>query len=166
MSRRTPSLMARTFNFATPLGGLLSVLGLGLFAALMIMAAGGLGFRFDPFDSLARRADRAEATASAAVSDAAARGIEAAGERDTAARVDVVVRQIEAADRVAFSLTSDARIAIDAKDPLDPARARRLRAVDQQLCDARPAICPDDPAPPLDAGDGDQALPSGPPSAR
>lgn len=158
--------LIRTFNFATPFGGVLAALMFVAFISLLVVAASSLGFRFDPFDSLAIRTVRAEATAAAAVSDAAARGIEVAGERDTAARVDVVVRQIEAADRVAFSLTSDARIAIDAKDPLDPARARRLRAVDQQLCDARPAICPDAPAPPLDAGDGDRALPSGRPSAR
>ena len=158
--------LTRIFNFATPFGGLVAVVIFIAFAALLIMAAGGLGFRFDPFDGLAHRADRAEATAATAVSDAAARGIEAAGERDTAARVDVVVRQIEAADRVAFSLTSDARIAIDAKDPLDPDRARRLRAVDQQLCDARPAICPDNSATPRDAGDGDRTVHPGRPPSR
>lgn len=158
--------LTRTFNFATPFGGLVGVVTLLAIAGLLIFAAGGLGFRFDPFDSLAQRADQAEATAAAAVSDGAARGIEAAGERNTAARVDIVVRQIQAADRVAFSLTSDARIAIDAKDPLDPDRARRLRAVDQQLCDARPAICPDDSTTAHDAGDGDRTLHPGRPPAR
>lgn len=158
--------LTRTFNFATPFGGVLAALMFVAFISLLVVAASSLGFRFDPFNSLALRANRAEATAAAAVSDAAARGIEAAGERDTAARVDVVVRQIEAADRVAFSLTSDARIAIDAKDPLDPDRARRLRAVDQQLCDARPAICPDNSAAPRDAGDGDRTVHPGRPPSR
>lgn len=158
--------LTRTFNFASPFGGLVASAIFIVFAALLIMAAGGLGFRFDPFNSAGRRADQAEATAAAATSDASARGIEAAGERDTAARVDVVVRQIAAADRAAFSLTSDARIAIDAKDPLDPARARRLRDVDQQLCAARPTICPDAPAAPLNAADGDAALHPGRPPAR
>lgn len=158
--------LTRTFNFATPFGGVLATLMFVVFVSLLVLAASNLGLRFDPFDSLAKRTVSAEATASAAVSDAAARGIEAAGERDTAARVDVVVRQIQAADRVAFSLTSDARIAIDAKDPLDPDRARRLRAVDQQLCDARPSICPDDPAASLDAGGGDRTVHPGRSPAR
>lgn len=158
--------LTRTFNFASPFGSLIAAVIFIAFAALLIMAAGGLGFRFDPFDSDGRRADRAEATAAAATADASARGIEAAGERDTAARVDVVVSQIAAADRAAFSLTSDAWIAIDAKDPLDPDRARRLRSVDQQLCAARPAICPDYPSAPSDAGGGDGALHPGRPPAR
>ena len=157
--------LTRTFNFATPFGGLVAALIFFAFAALLVMAAGGLGFRFDPFDHAARRADQAQTVAQAATSDATARGIEAAGERDTAARVDVVVRQITAADQAVFSLTSDARIAIDAKDPLDPDRARRLRAVDQQLCDERPAICPDGPAASRDAGDGEGALRLGRPPA-
>ena len=157
--------MTRAFNFASPMGGVIAAILLSLFVGLLMLAAGGLGFRFDPFDSATRRADAAQATAATATSDASARGVEAAGERDTATRVDVVVRQISAADRAVFSLTSDARIAIDAKDPLDPDRARRLRDVDQQLCAARPAICPDDSPTALDAGDGDAALhPGRPPS--
>jgi hypothetical protein len=153
--------LTRTFNFASPFGGLVAIVIFVAFAALLVMAAGGLGFRFDPFDRLANRADQAVATAAAAVSDASARGIEAAGERDTAARVDVVVRQQAAADSAVFSLTSDARIAIDANDPLDPDRARRLRLVDQQLCAARPSICPDDSATAGDAGNGGAALQPG-----
>lgn len=165
MPRRSPGLLSSTFNFATPFGGLVAAAIFIVIAALLIFAAGGLGFRFDPFDSQKRRADEAEATAAAAISDASARGIEAAGERDTAARVDVVVRQIAAADRAVFSLTSDARIAIDAKDPLDPDRARRLRDVDQQLCAARPAICPDYSSTTHDAGGGGDALHLGRPPA-
>jgi hypothetical protein len=157
--------LKRTFNFDTPAGGIVAAVFLVLFISMVLLAAGGLGFRFDPFDSAARRADQAQATASAATADASARGIEAAGERDTSTRVDVVVRQVAAADRAVFSLTSDARIAIDAKDPLDPDRVRRLRGVDQQLCAARPAICADDPAPPGDAGDGRAAVPAGRPPA-
>lgn len=153
----------RTLNFATPFGGVVSALILVVIVALIFTAA---GFRFDPFDSAARRAEQAEATATAATAEASARGIEAAGERDTAARVDVVVRQVAAADRAVFSLTSDARIAIDANDPLDPDRARRLRDVDQQLCAARPAICPDYSPSPLNAGDGVAALPPGRPPSR
>ena len=157
--------LTRTFNFASPFGSLIAIIMFVAFAVLLVIAANGLGFRFDPFDRLANQADQAAATAAAAVSDASARGIEAAGERDTAARVDVVVRQQAAADSAVFSLTSDARIAIDANDPLDPDRARRLRLVDQQLCAARPAICPDGPAEAVDARDGGPALQPGRPPA-
>lgn len=64
--------LTRTLNFATPFGGLVAAVIFIAFAALMIMAAGGLGFRFDPFDSASRRADLAEATADAATSEASA----------------------------------------------------------------------------------------------
>ena len=165
MTRARGSALKRTFNFATPFGGLMAAVMLIAIVGLLIMAAGGLGFRFDPFDRAVRRADHAEAIAAAATSNALARKIEASGERDTVARVDVVVRQIAAADRVVFSLTSEARIALDAKDPLDPERARRLRDVDHQLCAARPAICPDRPSASLDAGGGDAALHPGRPPA-
>lgn len=157
------SFLTRTFNFATPFGGLVAGAMLIAFVGLLIMMAGGVGFRFDPFDRATRRAEQAQSTADSAVADASARAIEVKGERDTAARVDVVVHQIAAAERAVFSLTSDARIAIDAKNPLDPDRTRRLRDVDQQLCAARPAICPDaDPASaPLDADNSPAALHSG-----
>lgn len=155
--------LRRTFNFDSPAGGVISLVFLAAIVGLIVFAMTGLGFRFDPFDNTARRADTAEAAAAAATTDASARGIEAAGERDTSTRVDVVVHQIAAADRAVFSLTSDARIAIDAKDPLDPDRARRLRDVDLQLCAARPAICLDYSPTALDAGDGDAALHPGRP---
>lgn len=157
--------LSRTFNFASPIGGLLAAIMMALFIGLLLLAASGLGYRFDPFNSAARRADAAQTTAATATSNASARGIEAAGERDTATRVDVVVRQVAVADRAVFSLTSDARIAIDAKDPLDPDRARRLRDVDQQLCAARPAICPDYSPTTLDAGVGNPALHPGRPTS-
>jgi len=159
MARR--SFLTRTFNFATPFGGLMAAVIFIAFIGLLVMTAGGLGFRFDPFDRAARRADHAEAAAAAAASNALARTIEAAGERDTAARVDVVVRQIAAADRAVFSLTSDARIALDAKDPLDPDRARRLHDLDQQLCASRPAICADLASTPRDAAGRDAAVQPG-----
>lgn len=157
--------LTRTLNFATPFGGVVSMVTLLAIAALVLFALGGLGVRFDPFNTVERRADRAEASAAVATADAAARQIEVAGARDTTARVEVVLQQTEAARQAAFSLTSDARIAIDAKAPLDPDRARRLRDVDQQLCDIRPSICRGDPAPPGTTGDSDPALPSGRPPA-
>lgn len=140
--------LTRTLNFATPFGGVVSVLAFLAFATLVMFALNGLGFRFDPFNSAERRATQAETIAGAATTDAVARQIEAAGASDTTTRVEVVLQQAAAAEQAAFSLTSDARIAIDAKDPLDPDRVRRLRDVDQQLCAIRPATC---------AGAGDPA---------
>lgn len=166
--RSEPPLMkalTRALNFATPLGGVVSVVTLLAIAALVLFALGGLGVRFDPFNTVARRADRAEASAAAATTDAAARQIEVAGARDTTTRVEVVLQQTDAARQAAFSLTSDARIAIDARHPLDPDRARRLRDVDRQLCDIRPAICSADPTSTGNASDGDPALPTGRPPA-
>ncbi|MNR93865.1 hypothetical protein D3C72_249310 [compost metagenome] len=157
--------LTRTLNFATPFGGVVSVLAFLAFVALVLFALNGLGFRFDPLNSAEHRATRAEATAGAATTDAAARQIEAAGANDTTTRVEVVLQQAAAAEQAAFSLTSDARIAIDAKDPLDPDRVRRLRDVDQQLCAIRPATCsPGGPAPPGHAGDGDGSVQARPPA--
>lgn len=157
--------LTRTFNFATPFGGVVSVLAFLAFAGLALFALNGLGFRFDPLNSAERRATRAEATASEATTDAAARQIEAAGASDTTTRVEVVLQQAAAAEQAAFSLTSDAWIAIDAKVPLAPDRVRRLRDVDQQLCAIRPVACDSgDPAPPGHAGDGAGSLQARPPA--
>lgn len=156
--------LTRTLNFATPFGGVISVVTLLAIAALVLFALGGLGVRFDPFNTVGRRAERAEASAAVATNDTAARQIEVAGAQDTTTRVEVVLQQTDAARQAAFSLTSDARIAIDARNPLDPDRTHRLRDVDQQLCDIRPAICPGDPASSRNAGDGYPAVrPGGPP---
>lgn len=132
-----------------------------LLASFILILLAGLGFRFDPFNQLASRAERAETQAAVATTDAIARGIEATGERDTSARADVVVRQITAANQASLILTSDARSALDATAPLDSARADRLRAFDQQLCATRPSLCPDHSPAPDDADDRTPALPAG-----
>ena len=106
--------LTRTFNFASPFGGVVSVMAFLAFAALVLFALNGVGFRFDPFNSAERRATRAVATAGAATTDAAARQIEAAGASDTSTRVEVVLQQAAAAEQAAFSLTSAARVAIAA----------------------------------------------------
>lgn len=134
---------------------------LPILACLILILLAGLGFRFDPFDLTARRADRAETQASTATTEALARGIEASGERDTSARVDGVVRQITAANQASHILTSDARSALDATAPLAPERAERLHAFDQQLCASRPVLCPDRAPAPDHARDSEPALPAG-----
>lgn len=157
--------LTRTLNFATPFGGLVSILTLLAIGCLILFALNGAGFRFDPLNSAERRATQAVAAAGEATTNAAARQIEAAGAADTTTRVEVVLQQGAAAEQAAFSLTSDARIAIDAKDPLDPDRVRRLRDVDQQLCAIRPVACsPGGPAASGHAADGDGPVQARPPA--
>ncbi|MBK1970816.1 hypothetical protein JIX58_03405 [Brevundimonas diminuta] len=153
-------MKARTLNFASPVGLIiLLVCAVGL-----ILALGAVGFRFDPFDSLQKRADRAEASAAAANTDAAARRIESAGAADTVRRIDRITVQIRAADAIAHQSALSAQDAPDAKHPVDPARLARLRHADQQLCDLRPGICPDVAAPARHADPGDAALHPSPPA--
>ena len=154
-------MKARTLNFASPVARvILLVAAVGL--ALLVL--GAIGFRFDPFDSLQKRADRAEAAAVAANTDAAARRIESAGAADTVQRIDRITVQIRAADAIAHQSALSAQDAPDAKHPVDPARLARLRHADQQLCDLRPGICADAPAAARDAGPGDDALRPSPPA--
>ncbi|MCZ4107592.1 hypothetical protein O3U67_05850 [Brevundimonas diminuta] len=153
--------LARTFNFASPFGLFLRIL---LVIGLALLVLGALGFRFDPFDRLQKRADWAEASAAAANADAAARRIESAGAADTVQRIDRITVQIRAADAIAHQSALSAQDAPDAKHPVDPARLARLRHADQQLCDLRPGICADTPAAARDAGPGDQTLRPSPPA--
>jgi len=153
--------LRRTFNFASPFGVILLLI---VAVGLAILSLGAVGFRFDPFDSLQKRADRAEASAAAANADAAARRIESAGAADTVQRIDRVTVQIRAADAIAHQSALSAQDAPDAKHPVDPARLARLRHADQQLCDLRPGICADTPAAARDAGPGDQTLRPSPPA--
>lgn len=153
--------LTRTFNFASPIG---VILRLVLAVGLALLALGAIGFRFDPFDSLQKRAERAEASAAAANTDAAARRIESAGAADTVQRIDRITVQIRAADAIAHQSALSAQDAPDAKYPVDPARLARLRHADQQLCDLRPGTCADAPAAARHADPGDDALRPSPPA--
>ncbi len=153
--------LRRTFNFTSPFGVILLLI---VSVGLAVLALGAVGFRFDPFDSLQKRADRAEASAAAANADAAARRIESAGAADTVQRIDRITVQIRAADAVAHQSALSAQDAPDAKHPVDPARLARLRHADQQLCDLRPGICADASAAARDASPGDDALRPSPPA--
>lgn len=153
--------LRRTFNFSSPFGLTLSlVLAIGL----TLLVLGAIGIRFDPFDSLQKRADRAEASAAAANTDAAARRIESAGAADTVQRIDRITVQIRAADAIAHQSALSAQDAPDAKLPVDPARLARLRHADQQLCDLRPGICANDAASARHADPGDETLRPSPPA--
>lgn len=145
--------LTRTFNFASPWGWVLAVLALLTFGWLVVVALGGVGFRFDPFNALERRADAAETRAATATIDAGARAQEAAGAHDTTAKVERTLDQVRRAETIAADLSTQARAAPDANQDLDPDRRARLRSEYERLCDARPAVCPPDPAAPRDARD-------------
>ncbi|MGW8706068.1 hypothetical protein ACWGLL_12140 [Brevundimonas sp. NPDC055814] len=154
-------MFRRTLNFDSPFGVALLV---GLAILLLILGLGAVGLRFDPFDLTAKRADRAEAAAHASADDAGARRIEAAGAADTVQRIDRITVQIRAADAIAHQTALSAQEAPDANSPVDPARLDRLQLADRQLCELRPALCPDPAAPAGHAGPGPAGLRPGPPS--
>lgn len=134
-------MTGRTFNFRTPVGITVSLIG-GLLAVLAVFVVlDGLGFRFDPFDLSAKRLARAEQQRDQAQQDATARRIEAAGTIETLRRVEQVTIQIRAAEQIAFQSATAAAEAPDANTPVDPARLDRLRLADDSLCQLRPAIC-------------------------
>lgn len=67
-------------------------------------------------------------------------GLEALGERASAARVDVVVRQQSAGLDVARDLAIEASKSEDAHVPLAPDRVLRLRHADGELCRLAPEL--------------------------
>jgi hypothetical protein len=115
----------------TPLGWLALM---GAAVLLLAITGRGLGLRWDPFDLQQRRLETVQARATRAESDAEARRIEAAGQAQQAARVEIHHRQILAVERATVAAVTQARSAEDANDPLDPVRADRLRAHNRELC--------------------------------
>lgn len=87
-------------------------------------------------DAAVRSAERIEA----AQAQAAVSRLETQGQRDLAGRVEIVVRQKEAASAALNDLTVKATKAEDADEPLDPARIARLRDFDIRLCLERPDL--------------------------
>lgn len=145
--------LTRTFNFASPWGWALSVLAVLVLGWLAIAVLGGLGFRFDPFNTAEKRLETAQTTAVTATIAAGARAQEAAGARDTTLKVEHTLGQVLRAEAIAVDLTTQARAAPNANQDLDPDRRARLRSEYERMCDARPAVCAPDPAAPRDAGD-------------
>jgi hypothetical protein len=108
---------------------------MGGVAAIVLAAAAGLYWKGRHDDAAVQKPKIAAAQAQAAVS-----GAEASGEKESARRVELVVRQRDAANAVIADLTPKALTAEDAHAPLDPARAARLRSADDQLCLAAPQL--------------------------
>ena len=121
----------------TPLGWLALV---GALVLLLAIAGRGLGLTWDPFDLQQRRLEVADARATYAESDAEARRIEAAGQGQQAARVEIHHRQTLAVQRATVAAVTQARSAEDANDPLDSVRADRLRTHDRELCRLAPDL--------------------------
>ena len=78
----------------------------------------------------------------AAVDHADAAGLELKGAQESAVRTDAYQHLDLTVHQAAAAATAAAGAAADATEPLDPARAERLRAFDERLCGLRPALCP------------------------
>ncbi|HEX2800937.1 MAG TPA: hypothetical protein VHN73_02605 [Phenylobacterium sp.] len=76
----------------------------------------------------------------AAVAQAAAAVLNTEGARQTVRRVDAAVRQREAAESTILQIIAKAPNSEDARAPLDPDRAARLRDADRSLCLAAPDL--------------------------
>jgi len=98
----------------------------------------------------------------AARSQAAVASLEVRGARESVQRVDKVARQRDAAARSVARITSEALKSEDALAPLNPARSRRLRAHDRELCLAAPDLAGCAEA--GDAGGGAAAVRAAPPA--
>ena len=88
-------------------------------------------------------AERPKTQAAEARAQSAA--LEVLGERASAARVDVVVRQQSASRDVERNLAIEAVKSEDANVPLDFSRVRRLGDADRELCRIAPEISGCDP---------------------
>ena len=120
------------------------MVSLGALAGLLTLAV-GLYWK-GRHDGVARERPRTEA----AQAQAALSGLETRGARDAAKRTDAAVNRREAAAAVVSRLTPLILTSETALAPLDPDRARRLRAADGELCRTAPELtgC----APDRDAG--------------
>jgi hypothetical protein len=105
----------------------------------VLAIASGLYWKGRHDDALRERPKTEAALAKAAVA-----GLETQGAQASAQRVDIVVRQRDAADAVVAQLTPQALKSEDANAPLDPARLARLRSADLELCDTDSTLagCP------------------------
>ena len=114
----TPRIFA-----ALAAGGVLLALALGLYWKGRI-------------EGTARERPKVEA----ALAQAQVAGLEARGERESAQRVEIVVRQRETAAQAVTRLTQDAMTSDDAHAPLPADRALRLRVHDDELCRTAPEL--------------------------
>jgi hypothetical protein len=130
----------------TPRGWALGLVGV-LGVSLILLSVPG--FRWDPFGLARHRLQVAEAVASLAMAEAAARRLEVEGAVGQMQRLDRLHQQTVAVARTTARAAAEARRAQDAETPLEPGRMARLSAHDRELCRLAPAVCgaaPVDPA--------------------
>jgi hypothetical protein len=121
----------------TPTGWLvIAAVAVVLFGLAGLARPSFLGLKFDPFGIDARKIDRLE-------NDVLVLEREATGNAEIAiASQTFHTREVVIRD-LARQAEIEARTASDANTPLDPDRVARIRAADNRLCSAYPAICPD-----------------------
>ena len=95
-----------------------------------------LGLKFDPFGIDARKIDRLE-------NDVSVLEREATGNAEITNATQKHHGREVALRELSRQAEIEARTAPDAETPLTPDRVGRLRAADNRLCSAYPAICPD-----------------------
>lgn len=98
------------------------------------------------------RLERAETRLERVQTDLAARETEVAALERQADQTAAAHETIHQARAVTTRATTLAETAADATDPIDPARADRLRAADRRLCGLSPNLCQLDPDHPAAAG--------------
>lgn len=103
--------------------------------ASVLAAIGGIYWKGRHDDAVRERPKTEAALAQAAVA-----GLETQGARDSAQRVELVVRQRDAANDTVAHVAAKALTSEDADAPLNPDRADRLRAADDSLCLAAPGL--------------------------
>jgi hypothetical protein len=139
----------RVFRIITPTGWLIiAAVAVVLFGLAGLARPSFLGFKFDPFGIDARKLD--QLTDQVSVMEREAIGnAEVAAATQTFHTREVVIRELSRQAEI------EARTAPDAETPLTPDRVGRLRAADNRLCSAYPAICPNPDA----AASGADAVP-------
>jgi hypothetical protein len=139
----------RYLRIITPTGWLvIAAVAVVLFGLAGLVRPSFLGLKFDPFGIDARKIDRLETEVSVLEREAVGQA-EIAAATQTFHTREVVIRDL------ARQAETEARTAPDAETPLTPDRVGRLRAADNRLCSAYPAICPDPDA----AASGADAVP-------
>lgn len=124
-------MKAPILNALTPWGW--AAAGL-LVLTFLILAAGAVGFRWDPLRLNERRLERAQTDLAVVRADLSARRIEQAAEVGQRARLDSHHRQTTAVAALTAAAQTEARSAPDADQPLDADRTRRLHDLDRRLC--------------------------------
>jgi hypothetical protein len=119
----------------TPTGWLvIAAVAVVLFGLAGLARPSFLGLKFDPFGIDARKINRLETEVSVLEREAVGQA-EIATATQTFHTREVVIRDLSRQAEI------EARTAPDAETPLTPDRVGRLRAADNRLCSAYPAIC-------------------------